>query len=135
MAPGCGPARDHVAAMVDHEGLAGIPGSVDGDGAVVPGPFGEILVEVRAEVPVDGVADVPGPVAVGIELAVVVVVADVAVAVEVVPDHDGVPDEWETKHGLDPQHGNDLNKIMPSGYTAIEEYANELATTLIRAAP
>ena len=48
-------------------------------------------------------------------------------------DSDGVPDEWESQHGLNPHRGDDHNKIMPSGYTAVEEYANELAAQLIQA--
>ncbi len=46
-------------------------------------------------------------------------------------DDDGMPNDWENQHGLDPQNGNDHNTIMPSGYTAIEEYINELASLLI----
>jgi hypothetical protein len=42
-------------------------------------------------------------------------------------DGDGLPDVWEAKHGLDSKDGSDHEKVMPSGYTAIEEWANELA--------
>ena len=42
-------------------------------------------------------------------------------------DQDGMPDAWETAHGLDPNNAEDRNEIAPSGYTWIEEYLNELA--------
>jgi len=42
-------------------------------------------------------------------------------------DGDGMPDAWETAHGLDPADGTDHRRVMPSGYTAIEEYINERA--------
>ncbi len=41
-------------------------------------------------------------------------------------DGDGMPDDWEKKIGLDPAK-DDSAKVMPSGYTAIEMYLNELA--------
>jgi MYXO-CTERM domain-containing protein len=40
-------------------------------------------------------------------------------------DGDGMPDAWEGAHGLDPAAADDKT-VMPSGYTAIEEYVNEL---------
>ena len=42
-------------------------------------------------------------------------------------DGDGIPDEWETKMGLDPKNGSDANKynLSPS-YTNIEVYINSL---------
>ncbi len=46
-------------------------------------------------------------------------------------DDDGMPDDWETARGLDPQNGNDHNTTMPSGYTAIEDYINGLATNRV----
>lgn len=46
-------------------------------------------------------------------------------------DDDGIADGWETTHGLDPSNGNDHATVMPSGYTAIEEYINELADDLV----
>jgi len=49
-------------------------------------------------------------------------------------DSDGLPDDWEATHGLDPKNGSDHSRAMPSGYPAIEEYANELAAALIKAA-
>ena len=42
-------------------------------------------------------------------------------------DGDGIPDDWETAHGLNPNDPNDAAKMRPSGYTAIEEYINSLA--------
>jgi hypothetical protein len=46
-------------------------------------------------------------------------------------DNDGMPDAWEMTHGLNPKDGLDHATRMRSGYTAIEEYANELAARLI----
>jgi len=44
-------------------------------------------------------------------------------------DHDGMPDAWEKKHGLDPSNKDDGNKMNLSadGYTNLEMYLNELA--------
>jgi hypothetical protein len=42
-------------------------------------------------------------------------------------DGDGMADAWEATHGLDPGDGADHATVRPSGYTAIEEYVNELA--------
>ncbi len=50
-------------------------------------------------------------------------------------DDDGMADSWETSHGLDPADPNDHDTLMPSGYTAIEDYINELADALIGIAP
>ena len=47
-------------------------------------------------------------------------------------DEDGIPDAWEDAHGLNKMDGRDHRKVMPSGYTAIEEYINERAGILIR---
>jgi hypothetical protein len=41
-------------------------------------------------------------------------------------DHDGMPDAWEKKMGLDPSNPADRNKIARSGYTMIEEYINNI---------
>jgi len=46
-------------------------------------------------------------------------------------DRDGMPDDWERANGLDPENGSDQNRIMKSGYTAIEEYCNMLARNLL----
>jgi hypothetical protein len=45
-------------------------------------------------------------------------------------DTDGMPDAWERAHGLDPSNALDQNAIMSSGYSAIEDYLNELAVSL-----
>ncbi|VAW32787.1 COG3866 Pectate lyase, partial [hydrothermal vent metagenome] len=45
-------------------------------------------------------------------------------------DNDGMPDTWEIQHGLSPNDGSDHTTVMPSGYTAIEDYINGLATQL-----
>ncbi len=42
-------------------------------------------------------------------------------------DDDGMPDDWETDNGLDPNNGADHGTVMANGYTAIETYINELA--------
>ena len=44
-------------------------------------------------------------------------------------DHDGMPDDWEIAHGLNPYDPSDRNIIGTSGYTKLEEYLNELAGT------
>jgi hypothetical protein len=41
-----------------------------------------------------------------------------------------MPDQWEMVQGLDKMR-NDANRKMPSGYTAIEEYLNELAGKML----
>ncbi len=47
-------------------------------------------------------------------------------------DGDGIPDAWEDANGLDKRDPKDYNRIMPTGYTAIEEYINYRADILIR---
>lgn len=47
-------------------------------------------------------------------------------------DADGMADDWETSHDLDPADPDDHLTLRDSGYTAIEEYLNELAERLIR---
>ncbi|MCC8098323.1 MAG: hypothetical protein LIO44_07225, partial [Eubacterium sp.] len=42
-------------------------------------------------------------------------------------DKDGIPDEWEDSHGLDKTKRSDSISLASSGYTYIEEYANEIA--------
>ena len=42
-------------------------------------------------------------------------------------DNDGMADAWENANGLNPSDGTDHSTIMPSGYSAIEEYINSLA--------
>ncbi|MBN2192076.1 MAG: pectate lyase precursor [Polyangiaceae bacterium] len=46
-------------------------------------------------------------------------------------DRDGMADEWEVEHRLDPQDPEDHNRVVASGYTAIEEYLGELAAALL----
>jgi hypothetical protein len=55
-------------------------------------------------------------------------------------DQDGMPDTWETAHGLNPSNASDRNNIVPAGasagdrhkgYTYIEYYVNELADSLV----
>jgi len=41
-------------------------------------------------------------------------------------DGDGIPDEWERAHGLDPQRADDRFDPDGNGYTNIEEYLNAL---------
>lgn len=42
-------------------------------------------------------------------------------------DHDGIPDEWERRHNLDPANPADGAAVTPSGYSNLEMYLNELA--------
>ncbi|MCD8203214.1 MAG: pectinesterase family protein [Prevotella sp.] len=41
-------------------------------------------------------------------------------------DGDGMPDEWENAHELDPNNAEDRNTICEDGYTALEVYLNTL---------
>lgn len=41
-------------------------------------------------------------------------------------DNDGIPDAWETAHGLNPHDASDATKITKSGYSNIEVYLNSL---------
>src|SRR5207244_1914581 len=43
-------------------------------------------------------------------------------------DHDGIPDDWERSHGLDPGNPADGAAYRPDGYTNLEHYLNELAS-------
>lgn len=56
-------------------------------------------------------------------------------------DNDGLPDEWESVNGLNPEEPGDDRKIVPvnaspdnrhQGYTFIEYYINELADNLLK---
>ena len=50
-------------------------------------------------------------------------------------DNDGMPNSWETSHGLNPNSAADATTDRNSdGYTNIEEYINALADSLINAA-
>jgi hypothetical protein len=45
-------------------------------------------------------------------------------------DGDGMPDEWESKYGLDPHHASDAaGDLNGDGYTNIEDFLNELDPT------
>ena len=42
-------------------------------------------------------------------------------------DHDGIPDRWESEHGLNPNDPSDGNKdLSGDGYTNLEKYLNSL---------
>lgn len=46
-------------------------------------------------------------------------------------DYDGIPDEWETKYGLNPKDNMDARKItLVTGYTNIEVYMRHLVRNL-----
>lgn len=44
-------------------------------------------------------------------------------------DHDGIPDEWETANGLDPNNPDDRNGTGPDGFTNLERYLNSITRT------
>lgn len=48
-------------------------------------------------------------------------------------DNDGMPDEYEIKHKLNPNDASDAAKITSSGYSNIEVYLNSVGTRLGRA--
>ena len=39
-------------------------------------------------------------------------------------DKDGMPDDWETAHALNPHDPSDANKVDSTGYTMIENFIN-----------
>jgi hypothetical protein len=41
-------------------------------------------------------------------------------------DHDGMPDEWETKQGLNPNAAADRDNVAADGYTLLEKYLNSI---------
>lgn len=41
-------------------------------------------------------------------------------------DHDGMPDNWEKAHGLNPEDSKDGNEVGKDGYTNLEIYLNSL---------
>ena len=53
-------------------------------------------------------------------------------------DNDGIPDDWELTHDMDPNDASDANSYIlraPSGYTWIEEYVNSLIPQPERSTP
>ncbi|MCX6132820.1 MAG: T9SS type A sorting domain-containing protein [Ignavibacteriales bacterium] len=49
-----------------------------------------------------------------------------SIAAPVDSDHDGMPDDWESSHGLNPADATDRNLVGANGYTMLEKYLNEL---------
>ena len=45
-------------------------------------------------------------------------------------DGDGMPDDWETAHGLDPKKASDGSAFDASGYTNVEVYLNALVADI-----
>ncbi|GAA0880408.1 pectate lyase [Algoriphagus jejuensis] len=41
-------------------------------------------------------------------------------------DHDGMPDDWEKRNGLNPNKSSDRNTLAKDGYTMLEKYLNSL---------
>jgi hypothetical protein len=41
-------------------------------------------------------------------------------------DGDGIPDEWETKNGFNPNDASDGMKVASNGYANLENYVNSL---------
>lgn len=41
-------------------------------------------------------------------------------------DHDGMPDAWEQKNGLNPDNADDRNTIASDGYTMLEKYLYDI---------
>ena len=41
-------------------------------------------------------------------------------------DHDGMPDGWEKKNGLNPNDADDRNNVGKDGYTMLEKYLNSI---------
>ncbi len=48
-------------------------------------------------------------------------------------DNDGIPDQWEKIHGLDPTDPSDSRRLSATGYSHLERYCHERANQLIRA--
>src|SRR5829696_1119730 len=44
-------------------------------------------------------------------------------------DSDGMPDDWETANGLNPNDASDRNNIHSSGYTMLEVYLNNITAS------
>lgn len=45
-------------------------------------------------------------------------------------DHDGMPNDWEISHGLNPNDQNDRNIVNSDGYTNLEVYLNSLVEVI-----
>ncbi len=46
-------------------------------------------------------------------------------------DHDGMPDDWERAHGLDPANPKDRNGDFDGdGFTNLEKYLNSLISVI-----
>jgi len=41
-------------------------------------------------------------------------------------DHDGMPNDWENKKGLNPNNSDDRNNVSADGYTMLEQYLNSI---------
>ncbi len=48
-------------------------------------------------------------------------------------DSDGMPDEWETANGLNPNNASDRNQLNGEGYTQLEVYLNSLVADITTA--
>jgi hypothetical protein len=49
-------------------------------------------------------------------------------------DQDGLPDDWERAHQLDPNHPADASMIAQDGYIGLERYCHHLAARRIEVA-
>ena len=49
-------------------------------------------------------------------------------------DQDGLPDDWERSHQLDPARADDVSRLCADGYTVFEHYCHSLAAQRIEAA-
>ena len=47
-------------------------------------------------------------------------------------DGDGIPDDWEFSHNLNPYDGGDGKSMTESGYTNLEIYLNSLVADLVK---
>ena len=47
-------------------------------------------------------------------------------------DGDGIPDEWEFNHNLNPYDGGDVKSLTKTGYTNLEIYLNSLVEDLTK---
>jgi pectate lyase len=49
-------------------------------------------------------------------------------------DQDGLPDDWERTHGLNPDRIDDASQITKDGYTALERFCHQLAARRLEGA-